>query len=282
MSVIPAFYGAPFLTRRLVIRSFAIAFCSLLIFYSMVVDAQERNFYLGTMVTMSDIDASLDKVIRSSVSGSLTDGEAPRIDRESAEELGAGVGLIAGFRFPIAYNETYLSIEFDATLDLTDIEGSIDDQQLLDGGLKLEEGVPVTWTIGGEQNFGLTAKLSNQPQFLKPLGINVYALAGVREYRGNFTSDFVSCVASEACSGATTLADVSLQRVAKDMNITGLMVGVGIGKEFPAKTSLRLEARFTQYEDKELKSFFDTTSLDIQSELETRNVEVGIGVTKSF
>ena len=191
-----------------------------------------------------------------------------------------GLGAVIGFRLPFSYNESFLSLELDATLDLSDIEGVLVGVGISAAKNQLGESWPDGWSIDANQSFGATLKLSGKPGILSTLDTTAYVLAGIRQFNGDFTNQYYGCLDPIPCSADITTPNFVSGSETRGITLDGYVIGLGLGKELAAKTVLRLEGRFTEYEGAEWEDFFEVVNVNVVSTLDSRSLSFGIFITR--
>ena len=246
--------------------------------------AQERNLYVGVTTAISDVAGTWFKTVDNTLSNSLVTGarRGQWSTKDSAEDLGLEVGLLVGYRFPLGLNDTYLSVEVDAAADLNEVSGQLPGRGTSNNATQLGEAWPDGFDVEGERNYGITLKLSHQPGILRPLGVNLYVLAGMRRYEGEFRNHFVGCFSVVECSNDAGTPNFESGSDSRKLTNDGYSLGIGIGKEFMMNTSIRVEARVTQYDDQMWTVPFQELGVQVFNDLETRYLSVGIAVTRNL
>lgn len=257
----------------------------LLTFLVCTVYAQEKNLYFGVSTTLANIDAAWNKTVDNSLANSLVPdirrGEI-LIDEDKVSTGTLGVSVLAGYRLPFAYNDYYLSIEFDIKADRSDIQGRMLGIGSSAGKNQLGESWPDQWELDDTSSRGATLKISTSPGFLSAIDMSVYALVGMRQLDTTFTSQFYGCLSSEPCSEAADTPNFTSGSDERDIQVNGATLGVGIGKGLGQKIVLRLETRLTRYDDATWEDFFETVNVNVPSKIDTKQLGFSIGLTKYF
>ena len=257
----------------------------LLAFLVCTVCAQEKNIYFGVSTTLANIDAAWNKTVDNSLANSLVPdvrrGEI-LIDEDKVSTGSLGVSALAGYRLPFAYNDYYLSIEFDIKADRSDIQGQMLGIGSSAGKNQLGESWPDQWELDDTSSRGATLKISTSPGFLSAIDMSVYALVGMRQLKTTFMSQFYGCLSSESCSEGTDTPNFTSGTDERDIQVNGATIGVGIGKELGQKIVLRLETRLTRYDDATWEDFFETVNVNVPSKIDTKHLGFSVGLTKYF
>ena len=264
-------------TKRIVALLLAIFVCT--------ASAQEKNLYFGVSTTLANVDAAWNKTVDNSLANSLVPdirrGEI-LIDEDKVSTGTLGVSFLAGYRLPFSYNDYYLSIEFDIKADRSDIQGQMLGIGSSAGKNQLGESWPDQWELDDTSSRGATLKISTSPGFLSAIDMSIYALVGMRQLDSTFTSQFYGCLASEPCSEAADTPNFTSGSDERDIQVNGATLGVGIGKGLGQKIVLRLETRFTRYDDATWEDFFETVNVNVPSKIDTKQLGFSIGLTKYF
>ena len=257
----------------------------LLAFFVCTVCAQEKNVYFGVSTTLANIDAAWNKTVDNSLANSLVPeirrGEIV-IEEDTVSTGTLGLSFLAGYRLPIAYNDYYLSIEFDIKADRSDIQGRMLGTGTSAGKNQLGESWPDQWELDDTISRGATLKVSTSPGVLSSIDMSLYALVGMRRLDTTFTSEFYGCLSSETCSEADNTPDFTSGSVSRDIQVNGATIGLGLGKGLGQKIVLRLETRLTRYDDATWEDFFETVNVNVPNKIDTKQLGFTIGLTKYF
>lgn len=285
MSLPPTMIVTPSNSSFRVLQKFAYALAFFLTITTLNLSAQERNLYFGTAIAVSDVEAAIKKTIDNTDPDALV----PELrkgqkftDRDNSNTTGFGLGLLVGYRIPISYNETFLSIEVDLAVDLSDNEGQFTGVGTSTGRNQVGESWPDSWGINGDRNHGVALKISHKPEFLRVVDMTFYVLAGVREYRGELLYRYLGCLSIEPCSDADDTPDFETGSYERDIQVDGWMAGLGLGRELAGKTVIRIEARYTQYEESQWEDYFEDLKIRVPAGLDTQNLGVGLTLTRYF
>ena len=250
-----------------------------------MVYAQEKNVYFGVSTTLANIDAAWNKTVDNSLANSLVPdirrGQIV-IEEDTVSTGTLGLSFLAGYRLPIAYNVYYLSIEFDIKADRSDIQGRMLGTGTSAGKNQLGESWPDQWELDDTISRGATLKISTSPGVLSSIDMSLYVLVGVRQLDTTFTSQFYGCLASETCSEADDTPDFTSGTTARDIQVNGATIGLGLGKGLGQKIVLRLETRLTTYDDATWEDFFETVNVNVPNKIDTEQLGFTIGLTRYF
>lgn len=226
--------------------SFYIAAPAMLFIAAGAVAGSPGGSYAGLAATAENVNVKYDKRLINR--GVHNGAEEHKIMR--------GAGAFIGYRMPLTEGGVYLSGELDwmhhggtARGRLTGAQGpSVPASPSMVG---YEDAWPERWRVEKEESYGLTLKLGMpvSSAWMGP-GASVYALAGVRRMKWDFSTNLAGCEhTNPACDPADPdPAEFHHYLEEHDRTTTAWTWGAGLEKMIGETTALRGEISYSEYE----------------------------------
>lgn len=204
--------------------------------------AQGSRFYVGVPVMAERLDVFYEKTVDNTDPRNISSskGRVYRADDSSAGTAG-GVGVLAGYRFPIGPSGIYLSGEGDLIFPGGAVRGRFEGAGFSENRRQLGESWPEDWSFEKNRNYGFTVRLGAAIPMSS--GLSVYALAGLRRLDATLRADYVGCFSSELCTAAEEFTSGTFKY---DEDFTGWTTGGGLEKRL-GNAAIRGELRYTDY-----------------------------------
>ncbi len=162
-----------------------------------VVYGQGSGLYVGTTGALELVDTAYAKTTDNTDPRNISAHRGKVYHNSDADtEVGAGFGLLAGYRVWIGQSRLLLSGELDVALH----GGAVRSRQAgageSAGRNQYGESWPDGWAFEKDWSYGFTLKLGGSPAWLHPWvgsDTSVYALAGVRRLRTRLRLDYTGC-----------------------------------------------------------------------------------------
>lgn len=205
--------------------------------------ANLEGSYAGFAATAESTDVSYDKRLSFRMLH----------DRGDADDTIYGLGVLVGYRMPLAGNGVYLSGEIDWTHHEGAVRGRLGGVPETPGDsppfTRNGDSWPESWRLEKERSCGLTFKLGMPfPSAWAGPGASLYALAGVRRMEIDFVTRFGGCEAAIA-PGCTPDTPELCSHYSESQNrtMTAWTWGAGLEKIIGETTALRGEIRYAEY-----------------------------------
>ena len=266
-------------------RSNQTVLCFFFVLFTWSICAQEENIYVGVIAGITNLDATWHKTVDNTVANSLVpESRRGTVLQEfnTSNSSGLGIGLLAGYRLPIAYKDVYLSIEFDMTVDLGEVEGRLQGIGTSAAKNQLGESWPDTWEVDANNSYGVSLKFSKSKDLIGGYSLTTYMLLGMTKHQADFTSYFYGCLSPTPCTDASDTPNFTSGSQTHPLDINGARAGFGIGLGLVKNIVLRFEARYTHYEEASWTDFYETINVNVPLALDTSQLGFRIGLTRYF
>ena len=248
--------------------------------------AEERRFHVGIVVPVEYLEVSFEKSVDNTDPNTLV--PEPRRgmvfqDEDSANTSVAGIGLLAGYRLPLAESGFYLSGEIDIAFHRGTAEGQLRGIGTSARRNQLGESWPDHWSLGKDRSYGFTLKLSGNPEgVLRSWDASLYALGGFRLIEARFTTRFNGCLSSTPCTSAEDTPDFASGIDSRGLNLQGWTAGIGMEKMLGERLALHAETRYTQYGGERWVTPFDDVGVRVPTSVDADEVSLLLRLGWSF
>ena len=227
--------------------------------------AEEGRFYAGLAASAESMDIRYSK--------SVYESAAPRdiaSDAAADDEDVSGFGALAGYRWPLG-GGLFLSGEADYVA-----HGGTLRARLPGTGQNQGQVWPEDWSLKKDYSYGLTLRLGGSPG---GSDLSLYALAGLRSIRAEFTIVQTGCPAAVAPCPPGPLAVSTFRH---DRDFTAWTIGAGVEKPLGEDFALQLEARYADYDRKSWTRLFNQGEVVIPLALSGRETGVALRLLRYF
>ena len=243
--------------------------------------AEDQRFYVGIAVPVEQLNASFDKTVDNTAENTLVPEPRKGMvfqDEDSANTSAYGIGLLAGYRAPLAESSFYLSGEVDIALHGGAVEGQLAGIGESSERNQLGESWPDHWSFAKDRSYGFTLRLGGGFGVLR----NLYALAGIRRVEAQFTTRYYGCLDVSPCSSAEDTPNFVSGTDSRDLDLQGWTVGLGLEKALGQQLALRAETRYTQYASEDWVTPFDDVAVTVPAVLEANEASLSLRLARYF
>ena len=243
--------------------------------------AEDQRFYVGIAIPVEQLNASFDKTVDNTAENTLVPEPRKGMvfkDEDSANTSAYGIGLLAGYRAPLAESSFYLSGEVDIALHGGEVDGQLTGVGESPGLNQLGESWPDHWSLAKDRSYGFTLRLGGGFGVLQ----NLYALAGIRRVEAQFTTRYYGCLDASPCSSAEDTPNFVSGTDSRDLDLQGWTAGLGLEKALGQQLALRAETRYTQYASKTWVTPFDDVAVTVPAILDANEASLSLRLARYF
>ena len=226
--------------------------------------AQDLSFHAGIEIPAERLGATFEKSVDNTDPATLV--PEPRRgkvfqDEDSGAVTASGIGLSGGCRLALGSGGAYVGAEVDVAFLAGALDSRLEGVGESSGRNQLGESWPDPWSLEPGRSYGLTLELGG------PRGL--YALGGVRRMEARYETRFHGCMDPGPCSPEADTPDFVSGTDGRDLDLGGWTAGLGWEKRLQERISLRLETRYTRYEDQEWTTLFEEVGVTVPAVLRT-------------
>lgn len=210
---------------------------------SSLAQGPERGFYVGVASPLGLPTATFDKTVDNTDPETLA--PPPRAGTTFQEvDTGSGnvtgVGLLLGYRWPLAGSPLGLAAEVDLSTNGGAASGRFDGIGDSPDRNELGELWPDAWSYEPGARAGVTLRVEGMPGAFRSQGLRLFALAGLHRTTATVTTEFHGCLDPVPCGGA----GLSSGTDPRDAVLYGWSAGVGVEKFLAGRLAVAAEARY--------------------------------------
>lgn len=242
--------------------------------------ANDGRFYVGVTVPVERVDASYDKTVDNTQSNNPRRGQVFQ-DHDSDDTFAYGIGLLGGYRLPLAESGFYLSGEVDLAFHGGQVKGQLPGRGESPGRNQPGESWPDRWSFEKNRSYGFTLKLGGSPGVLRSWDTNIYVLGGIRLIQAQFQNHYRGCLHVVNCTSTTQPEFVS-GTTSRNLDYTAWTYGAGVERMLSEHLGLRVEARYTQYNSKRWVELFNDVGVRVPTNIDADDVGVLLSLAWYF
>jgi len=242
--------------------------------------ANDGRFYVGVTVPVERVNASYDKTVDNTQANNPRRGQVFR-DHDSDDTFAYGIGLLAGYRLPLAESGFYLGGEVDLAFHGGQVKGQLPGRGESPGRNQPGESWPDRWSFEKNRSYGFTLKLGGSPGVLRSWDTSIYVLGGIRLIQAQFANHYRGCLHVVNCTSTTQPEFVSGMD-SRDLDYTAWTYGAGVEKMLSEQLGLRIETRYTQYNSKRWVELFSDLGVRVPTNIDADEVGVLLSLAWYF
>ena len=243
-----------------------------------------QEMYFGVIAPLGELEGVIDKTVDTTDPGTLVP-ESRRGLRQNQASSGSrseyGAGPVLGLRLRLPATGLFVAAEADAAWLDSSVHSQFDGIGDSPGRNQLGEFWPDVWSYDAESSYGATARFGGNLPFLGPLGVDLYALAGLRWIDGTFTNSTFGCLSPIPCSEAADTPNFAASSGSRDIGFGGTVIGVGLESSLGALV-LRAELRQTRYDTEAWVTPFTDLRVTVPTALDIEQSELVVGAIWTF
>lgn len=229
--------------------------------------ARDLSFHAGIEIPAERLGATFNKSVDNTDPATLV--PEPRRgkvfqDEDSGAVTASGIGVSGGCRLALGAGAAYVRAEVDVAFLGGAVDSRLEGVGESSGRNQLGESWPDRWSLDPGRSYGLTLELGG------PRGL--YALGGVRRMEARYETRFHGCLDPDPCSPEADTPDFVSGTDSRDLDLAGWTAGLGWEKRLQERISLRLETRYTRYEDQEWTTVFEEEGVTVPAVLRARAI----------
>ncbi|MDE0144405.1 MAG: outer membrane beta-barrel protein [Nitrospira sp.] len=242
--------------------------------------ANDGRFYVGVTVPVERVNASYDKTVDNTQARNPRRGQVLQ-DHDSDDTFAYGIGLLAGYRLPLAESGFYLGGEVDLAFHGGQVKGQLPGRGESPGRNQPGESWPDRWSFEKNRSYGFTIKLGGSPGVLRSWDTSIYVLGGIRLIQAQFANHYRGCLHVVNCTSTTQPEFVSGMD-SRDLDYTAWTYGAGVEKMLSEQLGLRIETRYTQYNSKRWVELFSDLGVRVPTNIDADEVGVLLSLAWYF
>lgn len=257
--------------------------------------AMEEGLHLGISASAGSLDASFSKTTDNTHPLNATPSSGRTFyARESDSRTASGFGILAGYTFSLNERGLYLSTEVD--LAYYSGKARVRLPLVRDAAARAAAGSDPDWPQSGESwpddltiekdyGYGLTFRLGGRPDFLALSlgpGAGLYALAGVRRTRMEYTNSWAGCPVNAGCPNGREDEGYQAQTDRVEKYYTAWTAGAGLHAPLDGQVHLQAEAYYTDHGKEDLTRLHGTAGPSVRIPVDAEEVGFRLRLLRHF
>lgn len=243
-----------------------------------------QEMYFGVTAPLGELEGAIDKTVdNSDPATQVPESRRGLVQNQvnSGSESEYGAGPVMGLRLRLPATGLFVAAEIDAAWLDSSVQSQFDGIGDSPGRNQLGEFWPDVWSYDAESSYGATIRFGGSPPFLGSLGVDLYALAGLRWIDGTFTNRTYGCLSPIPCSEAADTPDFVRASDSRDIGFGGTVIGVGLESSLGALV-LRAELRQTRYDPEAWVTPFTDIRVTVPTALDIEQSDLVVGLIWTF